>query len=340
MNLVLAASYFAYEMPQRGVWAFVALIAVLLYAQLYYFQKRVVERFLGGQLGQQLTRSRVPMSRWLYAGLIGLALLLGVIALMQPVWVESQVSENSKGEGAWIHRPHDIIFLLDRSRSMTVTDTRSGRSRFDTGVDLIEETLSHLSGENIALYTFSTDVNETVPGTMDHLYLRLRLQATHPEKEEGSGTDFKKIIDSLSTRLSQLPEDRRVSIVLLSDGEDNRWALLDASNRSYYLEEIEKGVQSWKLDQWSLNTVGLGSPAGGHIPDYLFGGEEVQSALREGPLQSIAEAGGGSYYYANDYSAIQLGERLAELLKAPSKMEQRVQSSSSQGAPLMEQRYP
>jgi hypothetical protein len=96
-------------------------------------------------------------------------------------------------------------------------------------------------------------------------------------------------------------------VILLSDGEDQ--ALEDtaaAVPRAQLLARIDELVAKG----WRFFTVGIGSQAGGEVPNVTYEGKPVHSALDVGLLRELAEHGRGQYFMASASSPVTLVDRL------------------------------
>jgi Ca-activated chloride channel homolog len=207
-------------------------------------------------------------------------------------------------------KAHDIIFLLDASASMSVSDMRSNMSRFEFAKEVIDETVRLSKGENVALYTFTSEVTPSVPLTLDTLYLRLLLPHVKINEGDVAGTDFFALIDKLATKHRAFP-NKRVTLVLLSDGGDTYLESLgegDAKNKQ--VDILFKKVDAIASEYFTLYTVGLGSHKGAIIPDIQFNGSNVTSTLDEALLKGLSKHGNGSYYFAQDLTSYSVAENI------------------------------
>ena len=72
---------------------------------------------------------------------------------------------------------------------MAVVDTRVGESRLDYAKEIIDELVSQLDGEEVALYSLTSEMTLLVPPTNDYLYLRLMLHQVGYNEGDVYGTD-------------------------------------------------------------------------------------------------------------------------------------------------------
>jgi Mg-chelatase subunit ChlD len=204
---------------------------------------------------------------------------------------------------------HDLILLLDCSASMAVTDTRMNQSRLDYAKEIIDEVISRLDGQTVALYAFTSQLATIVPSTLDYLYARLSLRHVGINEGDAAGTDLMEALDAVMRRHAWGGEQRARTLVLLTDGGDTR---LEAAAVEERARQIEALCSRLRLPGVPLTvvTIGLGSAAGELIPGILHEGKAVRSSLDDKLLRRLAEIGPGSYYFANDFSSLGLADQV------------------------------
>lgn len=263
----------------------------------------------------------------------GLILLSGswfflTIALMQPRAnpreIEKTVHQNKSQEKSLnLDHSHDaypslksksldIVFLLDTSASMSVSDTRVGQSRLDYAKEIIDETLSRLKGETAALYAFTSEVTKLVPSTYDHLYLRFLLRDVKINEGDVAGTDLVEALDVICKRHFKKNKKKNNVLVLFTDGGDTRLEGLEGEKRiqqeSLLLGRLE-GVEALNL---RVFTVAMGTRQGEVIKGMSYQGKPVHSSLDEKLLENLAKKGGGKLFLSNDYSSLSLANTLIQ----------------------------
>lgn len=270
-----------------------------------------------------LSSRRLLFLRLLFLSLSWIALTL---ALMDPQKVSSenrsppsplqQPTEQTSSSLQWIRKkaPHELLFLLDVSASMAVADTRTKVSRLHYARELIQEIVSHLRGEQVALYTFTSKTLLQVPSTMDTLFFRLMLRKVRINQGEVAGTDLLQAFHFLK---KEHPPDRegkgRVTAILLTDGGDTYLESLEGEKKEEQYRVITSQMTQFASSpQRRFFCIGLGSAQGEWIPDISFKGKPVRSTLDETLLRQLSQAGHGVYFLANEIPLVPLAREIAD----------------------------
>lgn len=264
-----------------------------------------------------------------------LATFCFIVALMQPVTRETTVrldnddqqltllnesAENEFENSQNVTRKrrfHEVLFLVDTSYSMSVTDTRTHKSRLEYAKEIIEEIVAKLDGQNIALYAFTSEVTPLVPPTMDYIFFRLFTKKLGYNEGDIAGTDLLEALDTVAKKHFS-PAKKLKTIILLTDGGDTRLEGLSDVNRNREIELMTRRLANADEMNVRLYTIGLGSPEGMIIPEIEFEGRPVKSALDESLLQALSQKGRGKYFFANSYSPFSLAQTLVKDMKQDS----------------------
>ena len=206
---------------------------------------------------------------------IGLALVIG--ALARPQWgrLEEPVFDQSR----------EILLAVDLSRSMLTTDVPP--SRLDRAKLLIQSLLEKLAGERVGLIVFSGTAFLQSPLSADYEILREFLPALGPDFLPEGGSNYGAMIETAIQAFSATSAADRFLIVL-SDGE--------ATDESW-----KERVDELKQKNVRVLSLGVGTPAGGMIPDGDGGfvkderGAVVLSRLGTATLEELARATGGVF---------------------------------------------
>ena len=254
--------------------------------------------------------------------LVSLAWIFAIIALMEPRgnphYLEAGLVDGTSGstkqeQEVFIQRKaHDVVFLLDASASMEVTDTRTGISRFEYAKEIIDETISQMQDETVSLFAFTSEVSTVSPPTMDQLYVRLMLRNVSINEGDVSGTDLLEALDVIRSRYFISLNERMITLVLLSDAGDTRLEGASSEQRTNEITALLGRIQGTDDSQLKVFTVGLGSKEGAEIPGIEFQGKSVRSKLDEELLQKLSDSGKGRYYYANSFSSLAIAASLSE----------------------------
>ena len=252
----------------------------------------VVARRRAGAAWRRLVSPAHPelvrrLPAWRVAAPVALALLalVGIIvAAARPI--------NGYGQGEGTASGRNLLIALDISRSMETQDVAP--SRLDEARAAAYELIDALPGDKIGLIVFSGEADVVVPLTYDHTALRDALEQVNRDWAGYGGTNFGLLLRAAMQNFTRSAPEGANALVILSDGEDT----VDSS-----LEIAEEARKSKLL----VITVGIGTPAGGAIPDPQgenglwqdASGRHVISKLDVAALRRFAEATGGDYFTMN-----------------------------------------
>ncbi|MBR2313583.1 MAG: VWA domain-containing protein [Akkermansia sp.] len=226
---------------------------------------------------------RRPLWRTALPATFGLlALTCTIIALARPI--------NGYREGGATTTGRNLLIALDISRSMETQDVTP--SRLAEARAAAYELIDALPGDKIGLIVFSGEADLVVPLTYDHTALRDALEQVNRSWAGVGGTNFGLVLrKAMQDFKRSAPEGSTNALVILSDGEDTVNSSLD----------IAKEAKENKL---LVITVGIGTAAGGPIPDERgenglwqdAQGKHVISKLNTDSLRRFAEATGGDFF--------------------------------------------
>lgn len=250
-------------------------IAYLLH---YFWKKKTKKRMGDPLLVAAITRSYSPRLSGLKTILLFLAVTAGIIAALNPG--QTAGTDPVKRNGI------DLAIVLDVSKSMLATDLAP--SRLERARQFVIRLIDALPDDRIALVVFAGKAYLQMPLTTDHGAARLFVASAGPDAVPRQGTVLSEAME-LGSRAFPETEKRFKSIILISDGEDHD---NDALRKAREL--AGQGVM--------INTVGVGSPAGGTITDPSTGllktdeaGNTVITRLNEEILKQVASATNGIY---------------------------------------------
>ena len=214
------------------------------------------------------------------AALCILALACTIAALARPI--------NGFREAGGLSTGRNLLIALDISRSMETQDVKP--SRLEEARAAAYELIDSLPSDKIGLIVFSGDADLVVPLTYDHTALRDALEQVNRNWAGTGGTNFGLVLKRAMQDLKRSAPDGTNALVLLSDGEDTVGSSLDIA------EEARK-------DKLLVITVGVGTAAGGPIPDPKgqnglwqdADGKHVISKLDADALRKFSEATGGDF---------------------------------------------
>lgn len=232
--------------------------------------------------------------------LFSFGFILAIFALMGPRG--NEYYEKNKIELGSKEAKVDLFILLDVSQSMAVKDMRNQKTRLEWSKEVIDQLISKLKSDSVALYAFTTELVPIVPLTYDQLFSRLMLNEIDLNAENYFGTNLTTIFNQLNDRiLENYPKSSR-AIVLFSDGEDNTFEA--GKNNSIIASAVNLKTP--------IFAVGTGTSEGGEVPGL---GKKVISKMNESLLQDISEAAKGRYFSSQNETSNDLAVRINQSLE-------------------------
>ena len=232
--------HFAHLELVHLIWVAIAIIVVL--AVLEIRARGVLGAFLTPVMQRRLAARPSGARVGLRLGLLALALVAGVLALMRP---------QSRGEAVTVGTSKvaaDVMVVLDVSKSMLAEDAapnRLARAKVE-----IEKMARQLAGHRVGLVAFAGRAAMLSPLTPDHAFFNLVLRGVDTRSVSRGGT---RIGDAVRTAVRAFPKGPGAKlIVLITDGEDHESFPLDAAK-----EAAKVGVH--------IVAVGIGSEQGSPI---------------------------------------------------------------------------
>jgi Ca-activated chloride channel homolog len=318
---------YSYDYPEAA-YLFFGLIPILFFfGMLFRYRTQMLEKFADKAIISKLLIPRSKSMFFLQVGLFCIAWLFTVLALMgpkgnghYPPWEQKMgnKSKNSHKEQFELKRKaHKIVFLIDASASMSVNDS-NGETRLSNAKDIVDEVVSDLTGESVALYAFTSEVTKLVPSTMDYLFFRLMLPQIKINEGGVAGTNIKEAISQMNQREFSKPSEELNTLIILSDGGDTEIDSSEGGKRGNGIEAIanlEKNAKELKL---RVIAVGIGSREGKNIPGIEYKGKPVHSSLESDLLKKLSEVGRGQYFQSNDYQTVPLAKNILDFMNKDS----------------------
>jgi Ca-activated chloride channel family protein len=286
---------------------------------LFNYRRRILDQFAKPTILLQTLLPRSTATFWAKSAALACAWTLGTLALMQPQgnahYPEENLTEKAKpGEQQLVpikRRAHEVIVLVDASASMATVDTRPGVSRLDYAKDIADQIIRRLDGQSASLYAFTSSVIRMSPPTWDYIFVRLMLREIHINEGETSGTNIFEAMAYMRDRFLKISSTKLKTLILLSDGGDTRIESLSGAPRREAIQTLVNLLGDPQNQSLRLYTIGLGSLKGGEIPKLIYEGHPVHSALQEDLLRELARRGRGTYFSANDNTALSISQDLA-----------------------------
>lgn len=270
-----------------------------------------------GELVEEKLQNKVIIPRDpVFTGFKFLCFALGwvfaVIALMDPLGNEYYQGSEKTVQ----NRPPslDLLFLMDVSSSMAVTDMRNKMTRLSAAEEIADRLVSKLKSDSVALFAFTSQLVPLVPMTLDRIFFRLMLREIQFNEEDHFGTDYATVFKQLKKHMLENYPKSSKAVILFSDGGDTTLESLSGSDKTAATDAILKEAATLNAP---IFTVGMGSIAGGEIPDVMQNGQKVISKLDDTLLLEISQKTGGRYFAAIDQSAIDLASKINQSLERP-----------------------
>ena len=208
----------------------------------------------------------------------------------------------------------DIAIALDLSKSMEAQDLTP--SRMEAAKFVVEKFIKELSSDRAGLVVFAGKPYTSVPLTFDYSILEETLKWITTDSlnqwvDDLNGTaiwDALLMTDTIlhpkNSKDTTAEKNREKVIILLTDGDANRWA--------------DPILVSKSLENIKIYTVGIGSLSGGLVPFNFWWVTQYQQIppLNESALRQIADITHGKFFRATDNQTFsQIFDELSKLDK-------------------------
>lgn len=214
-------------------------------------------------------------------------------------------------EQVYITRGIDVVFAIDQSPTMAAKDFQPV-NRFEAAKSVIERFIAGRSNDPVGLVGFGREASLRVPPTLDYDHL-LRVLGEMEVWELGDGTAIGMGLAVAALHLSRSTAPRRV-IVLLTDGVNNAGEILPetaaSAAGSMGIQVYVVGIGSGDTVEFEAVNPETGERQRGTFPD----------GFDDELLRTVAEAGGGTYFYAGTTGAL---ESVFEAIDTIERVEQR-----------------
>ena len=274
-------------------WLWLVAAAALLIVYGLSARRRSLHRFADATLLAHLVPNFSLPRCVVRAGLLILAMIALVAAMIDPRWGVRYEDVHRRGV--------DILFVVDVSRSMLAEDVKP--NRLGRAKQAIHDVVDELAGDRVGLISFAGVPAVKCPLTIDYGAFRLSLNELAPESAARGGSLLGDALRLAGESFTDEAKDAKI-VIVLSDGEDQGSYPVEAARK--LLED--KGVKVF--------TVGIGDPIeGARIPVDQNGrtvflthdGQEVWSKMNGAVLQEMALSAGGAYVPART-DAFDLGD--------------------------------
>jgi Ca-activated chloride channel family protein len=244
-------------------------------------RRRALAQLAAAHIAAELTASVSIVKRRIKELLLLLGVAFLFVALARPHLFYQLREEQRTG--------FDVMLAVDCSKSMLTEDVKP--SRLERAKLAIADFADRLPENRLGLIAFAGDAFLECPLTIDHEAFQDAVQDLDTDTIPRPGTDVASAIEEALQAEQSQPNNVKL-LILITDGEDLEGRAIDAAHKA-----AEAGLK--------IYTVGVGTPAGGLIPErdengdlqYLHdsSGQIVQSRLDEDTLKQIASITGGAY---------------------------------------------
>lgn len=236
--------------------------------------------------------TRVRRTAWSFGFPLAIAaLIFAIFGMARPVWRNEYQSRTASGI--------DIMIAFDVSLSMDIDDfIENGQpvKRIDVAKDVVDHFISQRTDDRVGLVAFAGRPVSASPITLDHDWLRMKLDQLQLNTRENNGTVKEQgtaigsALAAAATRLDSREAKSKI-IVLLTDGASN----------SGKISPVE-AAEAAKVLGIKIYTVAIGTKDGRVSRDIQrFPRQEFDLPT----LQKIASLTGGEHYWAQDIAALQ-----------------------------------
>jgi Ca-activated chloride channel family protein len=279
---------------------FVALYLVWGFYALFQYRQEKLAHLAAPIVLDAILVKRSSLGYVIQAVLFTAAWIFLVIAIMQPKGnarygadYSEKMGRQSSGSRSQMQ---EVIFLIDASASMGVTDAYRGQTRLNYAKDLAEEIISLMRGQNISLYAFTSGLVQIVPSTTDYIFTRLMLRQLAINEGDTSGTDLETAFDGIAKVESERSMETPKTLILLSDGGDTLYETAAREKKKERLLAIVKPLEDFARMDLKTLVIGIGSEHGGVVPGVVYQGRQVEAPLEATLLREISGLGQGKYF--------------------------------------------
>jgi Ca-activated chloride channel family protein len=296
---------------EKALWLLFAVPVVLVpvYIWCFWCKARTLKILASNELLKKINTAVSLKKQVLKASLLVIAFAGITAALTEPKWNPRPRQIKRKGR--------DIVILLDTSRSMLAEDIKP--SRLERSKIAINDLLSKLGGDRIAIITFAGNSTVKCPLTQDYAFVRMVLADISTESTSRGGTMIGDAIRKATEEVFDKQTREYKDLILITDGEDHD---------SFPLQAAEKAA----TDGIRIIAIGLGDEKeGARIPitgengekTFLkYNGKEVWSKLGGDTLRNVVYATeGGKYLPVEPGTTLDLGEIYEQLVASAQKRE-------------------
>lgn len=257
------------------------LVVLFLWVQLWKRKKQ--KEFAQSDLLEKLSPEKSNFKPAFKFGVLLLGLAMLILALVNPK-IGTKV-EKVKREGI------DIVFAIDVSKSMLCEDIAP--NRLEKSKQIVSQIINTLGSDRIGIVAYSGSAFPVLPITTDYNAAKMFLQGMNPGMISSQGSNLDEAIQ-LTEKYFEGSGNTSKLLIMVTDGEDHS-------------EKAEAAAEAAKKKGIKIITIGVGTTAGGPIPEKNFRGvsegfhrdkktgEVVITKLQPEALEKIAKTAKGGY---------------------------------------------
>ncbi len=266
----------------NAIWLFSA-AAISLAATAYatVARRRAAMKFASSKLRKQLLPAGTSSRHWVSGLLVTASIALLAVSLIDIRWGKTWRDVPQKG--------HEVMFVLDVSRSMLAEDATP--NRLDRAKQQINDMVDEMTGDRVGLIVFAGEARQLVPLSSHYEDFRETLKSAGPHSVLRGGSRLGDAITAAANGFISKTNDHK-AIVLFTDGEDQESKPIEIAKQLF----ADKGIRMF--------TVGLGDmDQGARIPEtesrrggfVQYEGQQVWSKMNGQILNQIATETDGAY---------------------------------------------
>lgn len=222
---------------------------------------------------------------------IYLALL--IIALLGPSFGNTEIVDRSGGK--------NIHIIMDMSASMKATDLTP--SRIDKVKTELINLISSLSSNRFSVMVFSDQAHWQIPLTLDVQLVRDFIQGVYPDLMPGPGSNINAPLETLALYLQSGKKKDKEVLFIITDGE-------------FYQSADTRWINTIRNAASAIIILGVGTEAGGIIPDSDSGKQRASSHLDKMELMSLSNKLNGKLFFLDDQRS-DFPDIIAEIKQLP-----------------------
>lgn len=287
-------------------------IFLLLFLSIYSYRQKALNRFASNENLAKILNQRSKKIFVLKVFLFLFGWTFFILALMGPRgngYYPNRMQNENYDQNLRL-KPHDIVFMIDASTSMSVPLSNQTKTRFEFAKEIVDEIISNLQGPSVGLYAFTSVATKMSPVTLDHLFVRMMLREVKINEGGVTGTDFYTSLQSIYEKEFKKKSNKTKTLILLSDGGDTLLETLSGQEKEQLIQKVIDLFQESESIDLRIFTIGIGSKEGLLIPNITYQGNPVYTKLDETLLKPLALKSRGFYIDTTNLTTLQIAAEI------------------------------